>query len=430
MRLNDDQRLARRRFLQYFASSPLLAGTASMASISALLASFPDNASAQSYDVLRAPTTPLVNGIIVSPDQALNVMDFEPAARAALTGAGAPAHFGYLATGVDDDATLRANHEDYQKIRIKVRRLIDARNTDTSCTVLGERWASPIFLCPVSSQAAFNPAAAADVADAKAAKAKGHQMILSTVGSKSIEEVNAAHGSPVWFMLYPTDDWNVTQALVKRAEAAGSRVLVLTVDRQGGRNTETLFVARREDKRPCQACHQGGFKNEVARKPMFDGLDVSKVTNLYGTGMTWDFVKRLQATTKMKIVLKGIMTGEDAEKAAKYGIDGIIVSNHGGRAEESLRSTISALPEVVKAVPDRMPVLVDGGVRRGTDVLKALALGATAVGIGRPYCWGLAAFGQPGVEAVLTILQREFETIMKQVGAVNLREITRAAVIV
>ena len=427
---SNDRRVARRQFLQYLASSPLIAGTASMASISALLASLPDKALAQSYDVLRAPTTPLVNGIIASPEQALNVMDFEPAARAALVGAGAPAHFGYLATGVDDDATLRANHEDYQKIRIQVRRLIDARKIDTSCAVLGERWASPIFLCPVSSQAAFNPAAAADVADAKAAKAKGHQMILSTVGSKSIEEVNAAHGSPVWYMLYPTDDWNVTQSLVKRAEAAGSSVLVLTVDRQGGRNTETLLIARREDKRPCQACHQGGFKNEVSRKPMFDGLDVSKVTNLYGTGMTWDFVKRLQGTTKMKIVLKGIMSAEDAGEAVKYGVDGIIVSNHGGRAEESLRSTISALPEVVKAVNGRVPVLVDGGVRRGTDVLKALALGATAVGIGRPYCWGLAAFGQPGVEAVLAILQREFETIMKQVGATNLREITRASVIV
>jgi 4-hydroxymandelate oxidase len=207
-------------------------------------------------------------------------------------------------------------------------------------------------------------------------------------------------------------------------------VLVLTVDRQGGRNTETLLIARREDKRPCQACHQGGFKNEVSRKPMFDGLDVSKVTNLYGTGMTWDFVKRLQASTKMKIVLKGIMTGEDAGKAVKFGVDGIIVSNHGGRAEESLRSTITALPEVVNAVNGRVPVLVDGGVRRGTDVLKALALGATAVGIGRPYCWGLAAFGQPGVEAVLDILQREFETIMKQVGATDIRGITRTSVIV
>src|ERR1700761_2108001 len=180
----NDQPLARRRFLQYLAGSPLIAGSASMASLGALLEFLPKQVLAQSYDVLRAPTTPLVNGIIVSPDQALNVMDFEPAARAALVNSGAPAHFGYLATGVDDDATLRANHEDYQRIRVQVRRLIDARKVDTSCSVLGERWDSPIFMCPVSSQQAFNFAAAAEIADAKAANAKGHQMILSTVGNK------------------------------------------------------------------------------------------------------------------------------------------------------------------------------------------------------------------------------------------------------
>jgi isopentenyl diphosphate isomerase/L-lactate dehydrogenase-like FMN-dependent dehydrogenase len=418
---------ARRHFLGHLAGSPLLAGSASMASIAGLLASLPASTLAQSYDVLRAPMTPLVDGIIVAPEQALNVMDFEPAARKAL--AKAPAHFGYLASGVDDDATLRANHEDYQKIRIQVRRIVDVRKIDTGCTVLGDRWASPIFLAPISSQAAFNPRSEAEVADAKAAKATGHQMVLSTVGSRSIEDVNAAHGSPVWFMLYPTDDWNVALALVKRAERAGSPVLVLTVDREGGRNTETLLRARRADTRNCAACHPPGFKNEVARKPMFDRLDVSHVTNLYDTGMNWDFVRRLQGTTKMKIVLKGIMTRDDAAKAVQSGVDGIIVSNHGGRAEESLRSTIAALPDVVDAVQGRIPVLVDGGVRRGTDVLKALALGATAVGIGRPYCWGLAAFGQPGVEAVLGILQREFETIMKQVGATGLQEIDRASVI-
>ncbi len=416
---------ARRRFLRYLAGSPLIAGSASvtsMASVGAMLASLSNTALAQSYDVLRAPAT-AVGDVITAPEQALNVMDFEPAARKALP----PAHFGYLATGVDDDATLRANHEDFSKLHVKVRRLIDARKIDTSCVVLGDKWASPIFLSPVSSQRAFH--FDAEVAVAKGAKVKGHQMILSTVGNSSIEEVNAAHGSPVWYMLYPTDDWNVTQAIVKRAEKAGSPALVLTVDRQGGRNTETLFRARRLDTRECDACHQGGFANEVARKPMFDGLDVSKVTNMYGTGMTWDFVKKLQKITKMKIVLKGIMTGEDAAKAVRYGVDAIIVSNHGGRAEESLQSTIGALPEIVKTVRGRIPVLLDGGVRRGTDVLKALALGATAVGIGRPYCWGLAAFGQPGVEAVLKILQEEFETIMRQVGATNLSEITRASVV-
>jgi isopentenyl diphosphate isomerase/L-lactate dehydrogenase-like FMN-dependent dehydrogenase len=399
----------------------LFANVAGLGSLAALIASEPFPARAQSYDVLRQQARK-VGDIIAAPEDALNVMDFEPACRKALPAA----HYGYLATGVDGDATLRRNQEDFQKIRIEVRRLIDARKIDTSMTLLGTKYASPIFISPVSSQGAFNPEA--EIAVARAAGAKGHHMILSTVGNSSLVDVDKAHGSPVWLQLYPTDDFNVTTQLVRKAEQAGTPVLVLTVDRQGGRNTETLFRLRRQDERNCMACHAGGFKNEVSRKPMFNGIDVSHVTNLYGTGMTWEFVKRLRGITKMKIFLKGIVVPEDATKAVQAGVDGIFVSNHGGRAEESLQSTIGALPAIVKAVNGRVPVLVDGGVRRGTDVYKALALGATGVGIGRPYCWGLAAFGEPGVAAVLAILTREFETIMRQAGAVNLKQITAATV--
>ncbi len=412
---------ARREFLRFLAGSPLLTNSSAFGALAALGAALPAAALAQSYDVLRAQTRK-VGDIIEAPEDALDVMDFEPAARKALP----PAHFGYLATGVDGDATLRANSEDYSKIRIKVNRLVDARKIDTRMRLFGSEYASPIFLSPVSSQGAFH--SEAEIAVARAAGARKMHMILSTVGNSSIVDVTKAHGSPVWLQLYPTDDWNVTAALIKRAEEAGATAIVLTVDRQGGRNTETLFRLRRNDDRTCIACHAGGFANEVSRKPMFSGLDVSHVTNLYGTGMTWEFVKKLRAATKMKVLLKGIMTAEDAQKAVQAGVDGIIVSNHGGRAEESLQSTIGALPEVVKAVGGRIPVLVDGGVRRGTDVYKALALGATAVGIGRPYCWGLAAFGQPGVDAVLGILQREFETIMRQVGAPSLKQIGAASV--
>jgi len=417
--------IARRKLLRYLAASPLVVTPAVASSVAALLASAPGKSLAQSYDALRGANVATgSDGIITAPHEALNVFEFEPAAKKALFAQGAPTHWGYLESGVDGDVTRDLNHTAYSKYNIRVQRLIDARKVDTSVKVFGETWGSPIFCCPVSSLGAYN--GEAGVAVARAAGKRKHQMILSTVDNASIADVNKAHGWPAWFMLYPTDDWNVTQALVKRAEAAGSPAIVLTVDRQGGRNTEDMFRMRRLDKRECTVCHKpGAFANEVTRKANFNGIDVSKVTNLYGTGMTWEFVDRLRAVVKGKLLLKGIVTGEDAKEAMRHGVDGIIVSNHGGRAEESGQPTIGVLVEVVEAVGGKVPVMIDGGVRRGTDVLKALALGATAVGIGRPYVWGLAAFGEPGVDRVLEILDTEFVTIMRQVGALNIAEITR-----
>lgn len=412
----DRRSIARRHFLRYLAGAPLMT-PAALRVMTAGLAAGSTEAVAQSYDLLRKPVEQ-VGDVITSPDQALNVFDFEPAAKKKLP----PAHYGYLSSGVDGDLTLKANQDAFSKLSIRVRRLIDVRKIDTSVEIFGQKWGSPITLAPVSSQGAFHPEA--ETAVARGARKTNAAMILSTVGSTSIEDATRERGAPVWFMLYPTDDWAVTDIMITRAERAGSPAIVLTVDRQGGRNTETMFRQRRLDPRECVGCHQPGFVNEVSRKPMFDDVDVSKVTNLYGTGMTWDFIDRVRQRVKGKLVLKGIVTREDAAIALNHGVDGIIVSNHGGRAEESLLPTITALPEVVAAVNDRIPVLVDGGFRRGTDVLKGLALGATAVSIGRPYIWGLAAFGQPGVEAVLGLMQREFETIMKQVGANRLSDIT------
>jgi isopentenyl diphosphate isomerase/L-lactate dehydrogenase-like FMN-dependent dehydrogenase len=161
---------------------------------------------------------------------------------------------------------------------------------------------------------------------------------------------------------------------------------------------------------------------------MLDGLDSTGLTDYYSPNLTWDSIRRMKDMTKMKIVLKGIVTREDAELCAERGVDGIIVSNHGGRAEESGRSTIECLPEVVDAVRGKIPVLVDGGFRRGTDIFKALALGAKAVGIGRPYIWGLSAFGQAGVEKVLDILRGEFTLVMRQAGVTSLDQIKRSYV--
>src|SRR5208282_5891473 len=411
---------SRRKFLRYLALSPVLASPA-------LLKSSGWNvlgSAMRGGKLLATEETPKPPAeLITSADQALDVMEFEAVARKMLP----PAHFAYLATGGDDDATVGINHEAYSRLEIRSRRLVDVSKLDTSVQLFGTTWETPIFLCPVGSMKAFHPEG--EVAAAKAARSRRHLQILSTVASASVEDVTAARGAPVWQQLYPTNDWNVTRAIVKRAEAAGSPALVFTVDiHVNSSNRETISRARRVDNRDCSVCHEKGFAGYLHQSPMFDGLDIAKATGLYDPSFTWDFVKRLKDATKMKLLLKGIVTREDAQLAVEHGADGIVVSNHGGRAEESLRSTIECLPEVVDAVQGRVPVLIDGGIRRGTDVFKALALGATAVGIGRPYAWGLAAFGQPGVEAVLAIMRRELETIMRQAGTPSVARITKAFV--
>lgn len=404
--MSDDR--TRRQFLRFLAASPLVL---TPPWISALLAE-------------EAEAVP-------SPDLALSVFDFEAVAREALP----PAHFAYLATGVDDDRTLRANREGFDRFQVRARRLIDVRSVDMSVSLFGTTWDSPIVLAPVGSQRAFH--ADGEVAAARAARSRKHLQILSTMSSTGVEDVVAARGEPVWYQLYPTDQGSVGRALVKRAEAAGCPVLVLTVDLQGGSNRETLARGRRRDTRDCSTCHASGplgsslgnVRAAIAQKPMFAGLDVSQVLSAQPLDMNWDYVKRLRDTTRMKLVVKGIVTGEDAALAVEHGVDGVIVSNHGGRAEESGRGTVESLPEVVAAAAGRIPVLVDGGFRRGTDVFKAMALGASAVCVGRPYVWGLAAFGQRGVEAVLDILRRELATILRQTGTVRLGEIRRQAVV-
>src|SRR5229473_1058816 len=419
-----DQVKTRRKFLQMLSASPLLSSGLFAGSFAHLLAT---GEVTEKKFLGWLETFQQSDEVISAPDQALEVIDFEAAARKALP----PAHFGYLATGVDDDGTVRANREGYSRIQIRARRLINVENIDMSVTLFGTKWNTPLVLSPVSGQKAFHPEG--EVAVARAAGTKGNLMMLSTVATSSIEDAIAARGGHVWQQLYPTNVWEVCRAIVKRAEAAGSPAIVLTVDLHEGSNRETLFRAERVDKRDCSVCHQsaytgdargrarggsGGFASYAARKPMFDGLDLSKVTAAQPANLNWDFVKRLRDTVTVKLLLKGIVTREDAQLAVKHGVDGLMVSNHGGRSEETLRPTIESLTEVIEGVAGRIPVIVDGGVRRGTDIFKALALGASAVGMGRPYAWGLAAFGQPGVEAVLEILRRELRTIMRQAGTI------------
>jgi len=357
---------------------------------------------------------------------ALDVFELEAIAQRLVP----PAHWGYLQSGVDGDVTLHANLAAYGRYQLKPRRLVDVSHVDLATEVFGIKAASPIGCWPIGSLRALHPEG--DIAVARATKKKNALHIMSTQASFPVEEINDVRGTPVWYQLYTTNQFEVTRKLVKRAEAAGCPVVAVTVDTPAGRNTETASRLRRDDTRTCSNCHavddHGNPRPLIATKPMFGGIDTQNL-GLTQPSLTWDFVKRLKDVTKMKVVLKGIESGEDAALAVKNGADGIIVSNHGGRSIESGRGTLESLPEVVQAVAGRIPVLFDGGVRRGTDAFKALALGASAVGIGRPYAWGLAAFGQDGVERVLDILNLELRLAMVGCGARTVSEISAATLI-
>ena len=357
--------------------------------------------------------------VIARPAEALNVLDFEEAARRKVS----PGHWAYMASGVDDDATLRANRVGFTKVQLRPRRLRDATNVDMRVDLFGTTYNSPIFLCPTGGEKAFNLGGEAAVA--RAARARGTLQMLSTMTSTPIEEVNQALGRPVWQQLYAPSSWEACTQLLRRVQAAGTTVIALTVDNTTGRNSETYLRTRPKDLTQCMACHTQG--PDVRERPMFDGIDMTGVRAPYPS-MDWAFVDRLRKFWTGKFIIKGIDTGEDARLCIEHGLDGILVSNHGGRATETGRATIEALPEVVDEVRGRIPVFLDGGVRRGTDVFKALALGAKGVGIGRPFLWGLGAFGQAGVDRVIEILQGELRLVMGNCGTATVADITRAYV--
>ena len=353
----------------------------------------------------------------------LNVMDLEPLAHKALP----PAHWGYMATGVDDDITLRTNREAFQHFQLRARRLVDVSQVDLRTEVFGSPWESPLYISAVGSQKAFHPQG--ELATARAAKSRKSMQMLSTVTSTPVEEVAKALGTPPWYQLYMPVAWSDTEKMVKRAEDAGCPVLAWTIDLLAGRNTETATKFARADTRDCLSCHTSSplatITSQNAGKPMFAGLNGA----MNPPAADWSFVDRLKKMTKMKLVLKGIDTAEDARLAREHGVDGVIVSNHGGRAAETGRGTIDILPEVVDAVGAQIPVFVDGGFRRGSDIYKALAIGARGVGIGRPYIYGLASFGEEGVAKVIDILRAELSLNMRQLGTPSIAQITRASVL-
>ena len=400
---------SRRRFLQYLAASPLVASTGLPAYAGDAPLKLPD-------PMIWAP-----RGLepIKSPKEAINVFDFEPAAFKNVP----PAHFGYMASGIDDEVTLRANREGFLKFQLRPRRLNDVSKVDMSVDIFGSKYDSPVFISPTGGNQFFHEDG--EVAVAKAARSGNHLHILSTSSNFSVEDVTKARGAPIWFQLYASPSWEVAQALIRKAEAAGCPVLMVTVDRVAGRNQETLFRLMRTDSRECSSCHdRSSFAARAARRHNYDGIDLTKITGSgESSNLTWDTVKRMRDTTRMKIVLKGIVTPEDAELSVKNGMDGILLSNHGGRGEDNGRSTIDALPEIIVAANGKMPVFIDGGFRRGTDVVKAIALGATAVGVGRPYLWGLGAFGEEGVTRVLEIMRTETRVAMQQCGVRSISEL-------
>src|SRR3984885_3128732 len=388
----------RRAFLRYLAASPYVAALGGIGAF--------------------AQQAPEIADVIRDPKEALNVLDFEEAAHRKVL----PGHWAYMRSGVDFDVTLRANREGFQHVQLRPRRLHDATKVDMRTELFGTVYNSPIFTCPTGGEKSFH--SDGELAVARATKARGTMQMLSTSTSTGVEDVCSAHGRPVWYQLYAPTSWDACQKLVRRVEAAGCPVIALTVDNTTGRNSETYLRTRPKDLTQCAACHKGEPFTDMHELPMYDGINMNGVTIL-NPALDWAFADRMRKFWKGKFFIKGIDTREDARLAIEHGLDGILVSNNGGRATETLRPTIQALPEVVEEVGNRIPVFVDGGIRRGTDVFKALALGAKAVGIGRPYLWGLGAFGQAGVDRVLEILQGELKLAMGNCGTRTVADITR-----
>ena len=399
---------SRRAFLRFLLESPLILSLPPIFGCRRLLA----DAGPGEHSI------ELADSLIAAATDAINVFDFQAVAERKLN----PGHWAYLSLGAEEEVTLRANREGFERYQLRPRRLVDVRDLDTSAEVLGTKLSCPIVLAPAGSQKAYHPEG--ERAVARAARELDHLLILSTGSSTGIEEVTRARGAPIWFQLYTPRVLPFTRLQLREAEQAGCPVVVLTVDQVGlGANRDRIRRFRRIENPECQSCHHSlvdSALHAVGVDPMHLVRDLMV--------LDWDFVDRIRDITQMKLVIKGILTGEDAALCVEHGVDGIVVSNHGGRAEDSGLSTIEVLPEIVNAVGGKIPILIDSGFRRGSDLFKAMALGASAVCIGRPYLWGLAAFGQEGVEAVLALLRREFETIMREMGTPNLPAITPAHV--
>lgn len=350
----------------------------------------------------------------------VNIFEYEALARERLSAMA----YDFIAGGADDEVTVRDNRAAFDRLRLRPRVLVAVGTRDLTTTVLGQQISFPVLVAPTGLQCLAHPDG--ELATARAAGAAGTIMVLSTSSNYSIEEVAAVASGPLWFQLYCYRDRGITKMLVERAQAAGFRALCVTVD-------APVLGNRERDKRSGFTLPPGLERGNL------HGIDLAKLAGAeaplgrigYDTGamdadLTWKDIEWLAGLTSLPIVIKGILTAEDAQLAVEYGAAGLIVSNHGGRQLDSAIAAADALPEVVEAVEGRVEVLMDGGIRRGTDVLKALALGAKAVLVGRPVVWGLACDGEAGVRRVLEILRSELDLAMALVGRPTIASIDRS----
>jgi 4-hydroxymandelate oxidase len=330
--------------------------------------------------------------------EALNLSDVAEAARRRLD----PVHWDFFAGGSGDERTVRANEEAFGRRRIVPRVLRGAGARDLRTELLGTELSMPVLVAPTAFHRLAHPEG--EVATARAAAGAGTVMVVSMAATVAIEEIAAA-GGPLWFQLYPQPDLDFTLAVVRRAEAAGCRALVVTVD-------SPVFGRRERDLR-------NGFLDLPSGLACENMRDASGVVRdiAMDSGLSWERIAWLRSVSTLPIVLKGVLHPADARLAVEHGVDALLVSNHGGRQLNGAVATLDALPAIVAAVGGRLPILLDGGVRRGTDVLIALALGASAVAIGRPVVWGLALAGTAGVRHVLELIRADLDAALALAGA-------------
>jgi 4-hydroxymandelate oxidase len=349
----------------------------------------------------------------------VSLPDLEALARAKLTGL----PWEFLDGASADEITKRANHQAFDRLLIVPRVLRDVRKVDTRVTLFGRIYEFPILLAPVGYHALFH--SEAEIAVVRGANACGATLVASAFATRTVEEMCAAAEQPMWFQLYVMPDRPFTLDLIHRAEAAGCEAICITVDFPVGSARDREQRAGFRLPAGCDRANLRALGAELASKPHRPrGREFGAV--IRSADATWEDIERIKSSTRLPVLLKGILHPDDAAAAVAVGADGIIVSNHGGRALDTVPATIDVLPAVVNRVGGAIPVLVDGGIRRGTDVCKALALGAAAVLIGRPYIWGLAVDGAAGVAHCVDLLRTELEMALALLGRSSLRELDRS----